>query len=137
MLLNSRNFCLILPLFLLGCGGGSGEGSGNKTPEPVNYTVSAVAGTGGSITPASKSVRSGQTTSFTLQPDAGFAIASASGCGGQLNAAVYTTAPVLANCQVNASFTPLQYQVATVVEGSGTVMPQSLTLGVKELRVRP
>ncbi|MDP5137330.1 hypothetical protein ORJ04_15345, partial [Rheinheimera baltica] len=77
MSLNPRIICLALPLWLLGCGGGSGDDAGTKPPEVVSYTVSATAGAGGSITPASVSVRSGQTATLTLQADAGFVVASA------------------------------------------------------------
>tara|TARA_B110000259_G_scaffold112936_1_gene128839 strand:- start:315 stop:632 length:318 start_codon:yes stop_codon:yes gene_type:complete len=42
------------------------------------------------ITPASATVASNQTTTFTVTPDAGFAVASASGCDGCLIGAAYT-----------------------------------------------
>jgi hypothetical protein len=42
------------------------------------------------ITPASATVASNQTTTFTVTPDAGFVVASASGCDGCLIGAAYT-----------------------------------------------
>ncbi|TAN36673.1 hypothetical protein EPN27_01500, partial [Patescibacteria group bacterium] len=46
-----------------------------------NYTVSASAGAGGTISPASRTISYGNTTTFTVTPNAGYT-ASASGCGG-------------------------------------------------------
>ncbi|MDP5143058.1 M66 family metalloprotease [Rheinheimera baltica] len=128
MLLNPRIICLALPLWLLGCGGGSGDDAGTKPPEVVSYTVSATAGAGGSITPASVSVRSGQTATLTLQADAGFVVASATGCNGQLNGNSFTTGAISENCTVTASFERAQINVSTAIEGSGSITPQSLTL---------
>ncbi|MDP5138411.1 M66 family metalloprotease, partial [Rheinheimera baltica] len=76
----------------------------------------------------SVSVRSGQTATLTLQADAGFVVASATGCNGQLNGNSFTTGAVTANCTVTASFERAQINVSTAIEGSGAITPQSLTL---------
>lgn len=98
-----------------GCGGslsGSTYSTGAVTADCTvsanfalnQYTVSANAGSGGTISPASSSVLHGQTASFTLAPASGYAIASASGCGGSLSGTTYTTGPVTADCSIGASF---------------------------------
>ena len=69
-----------------------------------SYTVSATAGVGGSISPASASVASGATTSFTVTPDAGYSIAGVTGCNGVLSGNTYTTGAITADCTVSASF---------------------------------
>jgi hypothetical protein len=72
-----------------------------------SYTVDAVAGTGGSITPPSQTVDHGNTASFTVTPDIDYQIETVSGCDGSLDANNnYTTGPITAACTVNASFTP-------------------------------
>jgi hypothetical protein len=71
----------------------------------LTHTVTAQAGSGGTIAPAGpQTVEDGATATFTLTPDAGYAIGSASGCGGSLAGATYTTAPVTADCTVEATF---------------------------------
>ncbi|MBU1425478.1 MAG: hypothetical protein KKH12_01860, partial [Gammaproteobacteria bacterium] len=70
----------------------------------VTHQVTATAGTGGSITPASRTVDDGATTTFTVTPDAGNFIAGVTGCGGLLSGSTYTTGAVTADCQVSASF---------------------------------
>ena len=85
----------------------------NVTRPAAALTVTASAGSGGSITPtAPQSVASGATASFTLTPASGYQIASVTGsCGGSLSGSTYTTAPVTANCSVVASFS----QIASIV----------------------
>lgn len=85
----------------------SGEdGSVTITAIPaVLYTVTPNAGAHGSIDPATpQSVQSGKTVAFTVTPDAGYTIDSVSGCGGSLSGNAYTTAAVIADCTVTASF---------------------------------
>lgn len=76
-------------------------------------TITASAQSGGSIAPASVQVPEGQSTSFTLAPNAGFSITGASGCSGTLNGNVYTISNVTSSCAVTASFaaTPPTFQV--------------------------
>lgn len=71
------------------------------------YTVTATAGAGGSISPATQTVISGSTAQFTVTPNTGFSIASVSGCGGTLDGNTYTTAAVTGDCSVTAGFAQL------------------------------
>ena len=67
------------------------------------FTVTANAGSGGTISPASQPVTSGGTASFTAAPASGYS-AAISGCGGTQSGNTFTTGPVTANCTVTASF---------------------------------
>ena len=108
---------LFLAMTLTACGGG-----GSSTP---TYKVSASAGSGGSISPASSSVASGATASFTVTPDAGYSIASVEGCDGTLAGNTYTTGPVTADCTVTASFSLNSYTVSTSAGTGGSIAPAS------------
>ena len=67
-----------------------GGSSGSVKPPPSSFIVTAAAVSNRAITPASATVASNQTTTFTVTPDAGFVVASASGCDGCLIGAAYT-----------------------------------------------
>jgi N-acetylneuraminic acid mutarotase len=84
---------------LTACGGSSGG-----SPGVTSYAVSATAGTGGTITPASAMLAAGSTTTFTVTAKSGYAISSVSGCGGTLSGNTYTTGTTNADCTVTASF---------------------------------
>lgn len=73
---------------------------------PGSLIVTPVAGVGGSISPNIKQVvNEGEIVQFTILPNPGFAIDAVAGtCGGTLNGKVFTTAPVIASCTVEASF---------------------------------
>ncbi|CAK0755237.1 exported hypothetical protein [Gammaproteobacteria bacterium] len=86
------------------CGGANGGVAANCKTNASSYTVTAAAGTGGGISPASRTVVSGGNTSFTVTPASGYRINSVTGCNGSLNGPLYTTGPITANCQVTASF---------------------------------
>ena len=70
----------------------------------ATYTVTAIAGNGGSISPTSTSVQEGSTASFTVTPNTDYTIASVTGCNGSLSGSTYTTGTVTAPCTVTASF---------------------------------
>jgi 6-phosphogluconolactonase (cycloisomerase 2 family) len=72
--------------------------------EKVHHTVTASAGTGGSISPTSVAAMEGETASFTVTPESGYAVSSVQGCGGTLNGNVYTTAAITGACSISASF---------------------------------
>jgi len=82
-----------------------------------SYTVSASAGSGGNIDPPSQAVLHGQTTSFTVTPNAGFQISTVTGCNGSLNVKTYTTGAITADCAVSASFTNLPTFSLTLSQG--------------------
>ncbi len=121
-----------------GAGGSFDTATGVYTTGPVTanctvsvtfaldtFTVSANAGSGGSVDPNSRSVDYNTTASFTLTPDAGFVIASASGCAGTLSGNVYTTGPITTDCTVSATFDPARYQVTPMAGPHGTITPST------------
>ncbi len=69
-----------------------------------SYPLSATAGPGGTISPASVEIRHGDSASFTLTPDTGYRIDSVTGCGGALNGNSYTTGSISGACTVSATF---------------------------------
>ena len=71
----------------------------------VTWTVTPDAGAGGALSPSvPQTVNDGDTVDFTVTPDTGYLIDSVSGCGGSLAGTTYTTAPVMADCTVTATF---------------------------------
>src|SRR5690606_864651 len=119
-------------LLLTACGGGGGGGSSDSDSSndaQPRYTVSATAGAGGSVTPASQTIRHGSTGTLILTPDTGYAIASVSGCNGTLNGNTFITGPVTAACAVTATFSLNQYEVTATAGSGGSVTPASQTIG--------
>lgn len=80
-------------------------GEDGSTTAPRTWTVTATAGAGGSISPASQVVSHGDSTSFAVTADEGYGIESVAGCNGSLADDTYTTGPVTADCTVTAAFT--------------------------------
>lgn len=103
--------------------GGSGGGAGTK-----NHIVSATAGAGGAISPASRTVANAQTTTFTVSTNTGYSISSVSGCGGSLSGNTYTTGAVTSACTVNASFSLNSYTVTATAGEGGSITPASQTI---------
>jgi hypothetical protein len=69
------------------------------------YTVTSIAGAGGTISPSGQqSVTAGQTRVFTVTPNATYQINTVTGCGGTLAGSIYTTAPIAGSCTVTATF---------------------------------
>lgn len=102
-----RNGLIVLFLIIFsGCGGGGGGGGDTTPPDDnsVTYTVSASATSGGSITPSSVQVSSGETATFTVTSDSGFIVESVTGCGGSLTGDTFVTALVEADCSISADF---------------------------------
>lgn len=99
-------------------------GSGDDTLP--NYAVTASAGNGGSISPGSSSVQSGQTTTFTVNANEGYNIDSVTGCAGTLAGNTYTTGRITANCTVTASFTPKIFTIKATASVGGSISPSSL-----------
>jgi outer membrane protein assembly factor BamB len=93
---------------------------------PTTHTVTPTAGPGGSIDPNTPQVvNDGETTSFTITPDAHYAIADVTGCGGSLVGDTYTTGPITADCTVSATFEIITHTVTPDAgDGSqGTIEP--------------
>ncbi|HEY2400094.1 MAG TPA: hypothetical protein VGI23_07045, partial [Steroidobacteraceae bacterium] len=73
-------------------------------PAPTSYQVSATAGTGGTISPASATVNAAGTTTLTVTANSGYATSGVTGCGGTLSGNTYTTGTINSNCTVTANF---------------------------------
>lgn len=130
-----------------GCGGTLNGGTYTIAPATTDCTVTAtfVGGTQyftvtpnapmhGTLSPSTpQQVASGETTGFTVAPDAGWYVDTVTGCGGTLSGSTYTTAPVFADCGIDATFlTP----AAITVSGGGTQvastgLPFALPLDVR------
>lgn len=82
------------------------------------YTASTSVGAGGSLSPVSRAVAAGATTTFTVTPNAGYAVQSISGCNGGLTGSTYVTGSINANCTVTASF---GYLVTATAGSGGTI----------------
>ena len=108
---------------LVACGGGSSSAS---TTAVTAYTITTTASTGGSVTPGTTTVNSGQTAKFTVSASNGYTVQSVTGCGGTLSGNTYITGPVTANCTVNASFKPITYTVTANAGSGGTITPPSM-----------
>ncbi|KKU66930.1 MAG: hypothetical protein UX89_C0018G0028, partial [Parcubacteria group bacterium GW2011_GWA2_47_16] len=78
------------------------------TPTNPTFTVSSTGGgSGGTITPPTQTVTSGNTTTFTVTPGTNFvaSVSASTGCGtGTLSGTTYTTGTITGNCTVTASF---------------------------------
>ncbi|WP_206099587.1 InlB B-repeat-containing protein, partial [Rheinheimera riviphila] len=94
---------------------------------PVNHTVTATAGSNGSITPASRSVVQGSSTSFTVTPNSGFKINTVSGCSGSLSGNTFTTGVINSACSVSATFVanPVNHTVTATAGSNGSITPAS------------
>ncbi len=102
----------------------------NVTVVLPTYTVSASAGTGGTVTPSSRTVTQGNTTTFTVTPSTGYSRGSVSGdaAGGSWSGNTYTTAPVRQNRNLTFSFVLNTYTVSAAAGTGGTVTPSSRTV---------
>lgn len=78
-----------------------------------SFQVTATAGAGGSVSPASQTVIDGATAAITVTPEDGYLIDQmTSSCGGSLQgestaASRFSTAPVHGDCSITASFKPI------------------------------
>ena len=84
-----------------------------------SYTVTTMAGTGGSIAPLSQTVAHGATTTFTITPASGYVIDGATGCGGTLSGNTYTTGLITGDCTVSANFTVNNHTLTVNQAGNG------------------
>ena len=94
---------------------------------PVYHTVTATSDGNGSISPASRLVEHGNSTSFTVTPHSGFRIDTVTGCGGNLSGNTYTTGAITGACSVRATFeaNPVYHTVTARSEGNGSISPAS------------
>jgi hypothetical protein len=89
-----------------------------------SYAVTTSAGQGGSISPITQEVIHGKTASFTLTPNADYAIDSVTGCDGSLDGNTYSTGIVTQDCAVSASFNLKSYVVAASAGQGGSISPE-------------
>lgn len=87
------------------CSGQYGGRSASCSASISTYLVMATAGEGGRISPPQRSVDHGKSTSFSVQADSGYRLASVSGCNGSLTGTRYFIASVTGACRVQATFT--------------------------------
>ncbi|MCC5853750.1 MAG: hypothetical protein JJU30_12995, partial [Alkalimonas sp.] len=93
-------------------------------PAIRQYLLSTSSTDGGNISPESALVAHGSQASFTLTPNAGFEVASVSGCNGTLSGHTYTTGPITAACTVEARFQLRQYTLTASTDGQGSITPE-------------
>jgi len=113
---------------------GSNGGTQASCQAPKGYTVTPSASTNGSISPATAQVVAMNTqASFTVTPQAGYSAAVGGTCGGSLVGSTYTTAAVVGDCTVQASFAPATYPITPTASpaSGGTVActPNPVTHG--------
>jgi hypothetical protein len=94
----------------------------------ITYTITASAGTGGSISPVGAvKVNYGDTPTFTITPDAGYQILDVKVDGASVGAvASYKFPPVTADRTIEATFTAVTTTyniIATVIGTGGTISP--------------
>ncbi|WP_299593682.1 hypothetical protein [uncultured Microbulbifer sp.] len=134
---------IILGAALSACGGGGGSGGGSVTPDPVpdpapitEFTVSASAGIGGSISPDSIVVENGEKTSFSIVADTGYQVSGVEGCDGTLDGLTYTTDAISADCEVTATFSATENS-DTGAPGASIQFPWSISrTGASTITVR-
>lgn len=81
------------------------------------HTVKAVAGQGGTVSPADQQLEHAKTATITATPAAGYEVKSISGCGaGSRNGNNYTTGQVTAPCEVRVEFSKKMGEVMTVIQ---------------------
>jgi hypothetical protein len=97
----------------------------NQSGAVVNYTITASAGTGGSISPSGQvSLQSGATQLFSIKPNAGYLIAGVTVDGvsqGSVNA--YTFSNVQANHTISAAFKSITYTIRATSGTGGSISP--------------
>lgn len=72
-------------------------------PSP-SFTITAIAGNGGSISPTTVEASDGEAKLFNVVPAANFEIDTVTGCDGTLTGNSYITGAITTDCQINATF---------------------------------
>ncbi len=83
--------------------------------------VTASAGAGGTIAPASIAVPNGEQGTFTITPETGYRIEDVTGCSGTLSGNTYTTGAINAACAVTATFVHIEYSIPASASSGGTL----------------
>jgi len=98
------------------------DNAGNTTTKTYNYTftytITALAGSGGSISPSGAvTVKSGDSVTFTITPNSGYAISDVKVDGKSVGAVTsYTFTNVLANHTIEATFAKQSTQTVIVLK---------------------
>ena len=104
--------------------GGNQAFRGVALAPELSVTATASAGAHGTISPASRSVFDGGTTTFTVNADAGYTAVVGGTCGGTLAAGTYTTAALATDCTVEVTFTQqTTYSVSPTAGSGGAIQP--------------
>ena len=95
------------------------------------YTVSTSASGGGSLSPGTQVITSGESAIVSVTADSGYKLDTISGCAGTLSNNIYTITEVTENCSVSATFVEDVYTVSTSASEGGSLSPetQSITNG--------
>ena len=88
---------------------------------PVTHTVSATAGTGGSISPTSQTIEQGATAMFEVMSQTGYSIDAVSGCSGSLDDTTYITGTITGACTVSATFALNEYTLSYSAGPNGSL----------------
>ena len=91
----------------------------------ITYTITATAGTGGTISPAGAvAVNSGANQTFTITPNTGFQITGVIVDGTSVGAIPsYTFSNVTANHTISAAFTAITYTITATAGTGGVISP--------------
>ena len=92
--------------FTWSCNGSNGGTNATNCSSIRQYTASASSTGTGTISPSSRTVNGGATTTFTVTPGSGQGATMTGSCGGTLNGTTYTTSAVSTDCTVIATFAP-------------------------------
>ena len=88
------------------------------------YTITVTAGSNGSITPATGSVNCGDNATYTITPDACYAIADVLVDGVSVGAVgTYTFTNVTANHTISATFVLNTYTITVTAGANGSITP--------------
>ncbi|MEH8018945.1 hypothetical protein MN202_17010 [Rheinheimera muenzenbergensis] len=122
----------ISSILLSGCGGGGESGDGR-------FAVSASAGEGGTISPASQRVVKSAQATLSVEPDAIYTIQSVTGCSGSLDGNTYRTGVVNSDCAVTASFAlkPLTISLDTLPQSVAENTSTPLNIVVENAKNAP
>ncbi|WP_243373472.1 malectin domain-containing carbohydrate-binding protein [Geotalea sp. SG265] len=102
------------------------------TPSPPvtpTYTLTASAGTGGTISPSgSIAISQGLSQTFTITPATGYKIAGVNVDGASVGAvSSYAFSNITANHTISASFTNVSYTISATAGTGGTISPAGTT----------
>jgi hypothetical protein len=104
-------FVVLLAIFnLVSCGGSTSTLPASPPPATVSYTITAAAGSNGSVTPSGvTTVAQGASQSYTITPNSGFAVATLLVDGATVaKSTTHTFTNVRANHTISATFSAAQ-----------------------------